>query len=132
MDSLIQTPTILKHEVNAWHREYYIDKVNAPLLKAITILGNRFPEPTIDNVLHPNSKRLVEILEKYSRFEGNERIKAIVLAVARIVINKMEHSPNWRDRIFFFAEELRAGEWKTRSYNHPEHDWNEPKPYGGR
>ncbi len=132
MDSPIKTPTILKHEVNAWHREYYIEKVNKPLLKAITILGNRFPEPTIDNVLHPNSKRLVEILEKYLRFEGNPYIAKIISAVARIVINKLEHSPNWRDRIGFFAEELRAGEWKPRSYNHPENAWNEPKPYGGR
>ena len=122
---------ILKHEVNAFHREYYRDKVNAPLLKAITILGNRYPEPTEDNVLHPNSKRLVVILEKYNLFERNPYVRAIINAVARVVITKLEHSPNWRDRISFFAEELRAGEWKTRSLNHPEHDWNEPKPYGG-
>ena len=122
---------ILKHEVNAWHRAYYIDKVNAPLFKAITILGNRFPEPTADNVLHPNSKRLVEILARYDQCERNWRVKAVIMAVARVVITKLEHSPNWRDRISFFAEELRAGEWKTRSLNHPEHDWEEPKPYGG-
>ena len=123
---------ILKHEINSNRRQFYIDKVNAPLLKAVTILGNRYPEPTADNVLHPNSKRLVEVLTKYARFEGNERVKKIILSVARVVIDKLEHSPNWRDRISFFAEELRAGEWKSRSYNHPEHDWNEPKPYGGR
>ena len=122
---------ILKHEVNAFHRQFYIDKVNAPLFKTITILGNRYPEPTMENVLHPNSKRLVEILDKYVSFEGNSRIKDVVMAVARIVITKLEHSPNWRDRIGFFAEELREGVWKPRSYNHPEHDWKEPKPYGG-
>ncbi len=131
MESPVKLPTILKHEVNAWHREYYIEKVNAPLLKAITILGNRFPEPTIDNVLHPNSKRLVKIMEEYVRYEGNPRVKSIITAAARVVINKMEHSPNWRDRIFWFAEKLQEGEWKPRTLNHPEHDWNEPKPYGG-
>jgi len=124
--------TLLKHEVNAHHRDFYIEKVNLPLFKAITILGNRYPEPTVENVLHPNSKRLVEILEKYARFEGNGRVGGIILSMARVVINKLEHSPNWRDRISFFAEELRAGEWKNRSYNHPQHNWNEPKPYGGR
>jgi len=123
---------VLKHEINSNRRQFYIDKVNAPLLKAVTILGNRYPEPTAGNVLHPNSKRLVEILDKYIAFEGNSRVKQIVLAVARIVIDKLEHSPNYRDRISFFAEELRGGDWKPRSYNHPQHDWNEPKPYGGR
>ena len=123
---------ILKHEINAWHRDFYIEKVNAPLLKAITILGNRFPEPTIDNVLHPNARRLIEIKEKYAQFEGDNRVKQIVMAVLRVVISKLEHSPNWRDRIGFLADELRDGEWKPRSYNHPEHEWNEPKPYGGR
>ena len=123
---------VLKHEINSNRRQYFIDRVNAPLLKAVTILGNRYPEPLAGNVLHPNSKRLVEILDKYIAFEGNSRVKQIVLAVARIVIDKLEHSPNYRDRISFFAEELRGGDWKPRSYNHPQHDWNEPKPYGGR
>lgn len=123
--------SILKHEVNSHRRDYYIEKVNEPLLKAVTILGNRYPEPTTGNVLHPNSKRLVEILGKYAQFEANWRIKLVIMAIARVVINKLEHSPNWRDRIGFFAEELRAGEWKPRSYNHPQFDWNEPKPYGG-
>ena len=122
--------TILKHEINIKNRQYYIDRVNTPLFKAITILGNRFPEPTIDNVLHPNAKRLVEILNKYVEFEGNKRVKAIVMAVARVVIDKLEHSPPYRDRIGFFVEELRKGEWRIRAYNHPERDWNEPKPYG--
>lgn len=131
METHIQTPTILKHEINAFHREYYRDKVNAPLLKAITILGNRYPEPTMENVLHPNSKLLVEIAEKYRKFEGNDRVAKLVSAILRIAINKIEHSPNYRDRFSWFIEELKKSDWKPRSYNHPEHDWNEPKPYGG-
>ncbi len=122
---------ILKHEINSHHREYYQDKVNFPLLKAVTILANRFPETSIDNVLDPNAKRLLEILAKYCRFEGNLRVKALIMAVARVVICKLEHSPNWRDRISWFAEELRGGDWRGRALNHPQFDWNEPKPYGG-
>jgi len=124
--------TILKHEINSENRGYYEFKVNYPLFKAITILGNRYPDPTSGDykINHPNAKRLVEILEKYKQFEANERCKAIIMAVARVVIDKLEHSPNWRDRIGFFAEELRAGEWKERAYNHPKYGWNEPKPYG--
>ncbi len=126
------TVPILKHEINLLNPQYYIEKVNAPLLKAITILGNRYPEPTIDNVLHPNSKRLVEIRDKYCRYEGDGRVKALVMAALRILISKIEHSPPYRDRFGWFVEELRAGEWKPRAYNHPQRDWNEPKPYGGR
>ena len=121
----------LKHIINSDNREYYIEKVNNPLLENVTKLGFLFPEPTMENTTHPNAKRLVEIVEKYKWFEGNHRVKLIILAVARVVIDKLEHSPNWRDRIGWFGEELRAGEWKPRSLNHPEHDWNEPKPYGG-
>jgi len=125
------TVNVLKHEINAWHRQYYIEKVNAPLLKAVTILGNRFPEPTEDNVLHPNSKKLVEIWQEYLGYEGNPRVKVVVSAILRTLINKIEHSPNYRDRFSWFVERLMSCGWKPRSYNHPEHDWKEPKPYGG-
>lgn len=124
--------TLLKHDINSLRRNYFIDKVNAPLLKAVTILGNRYPEPDVDNVLHPNSKRLVAIRDKYNQYEGNHRIKQIVMAVLRILISKVEHSPNYRDRFSWFVEELKNGEWKPRSYNHPQRDWKEPRPYGGQ
>ncbi len=127
----IENPTILKHEVNAWHRAYYVDKVNAPLYKAIQILGNRYPVPTEENVLHPNSKKLVRIWNKYLLFEQNDRVKILVSAGIRILINKIEHSPNYRDRFSWFVEELVNCDLKPRALNHPEHDWNETRPYGG-
>ncbi len=120
---------ILKHEVNAWNRAKYI-KVNDALLKAGVILGNRYPDPREYEVLHPNHVKLVGILEKYIGFEGNGRIKKIIMAAMRILINKVEHCPNYRDRFSWFVEELIACNWKPRSLNHPEHDWKEAKPYG--
>jgi len=122
---------LLRHIVNSDEREKYF-KVNGALLKAVTILGNRYPEPTMENVTLPNTKRLLEIAEKYKQFEGNWRVKKIVMAVLRILINKIEHSANYRDRFSWFVEELMASGWHGRSYNHPVNDWNEPKPYGGR
>jgi len=123
---------ILKHEINSERREHYEFKVNKPLMKAITFLGNLFPDPLSDEyvIFHPNAKRLVEILKKYNQFDANEHTRGIVNSVARVVITALERSPNWRDRIGFFAEELRAGEWRERAYNHPKYGWNEPKPYG--
>ena len=118
----------LKHEINAFHRERYI-KVNNALMKAIVILGNRYPEPTVENLLHPNSRWLLRRMEKYLEYEGNRRLAEIVKAVLRIVIAKLEHSPNYRDRISWWVEDTEG--WKPRAYNHPVQCWNEPKPYGG-
>lgn len=123
-------PRLLKHQINSEDRQYFIDKVNKPLYKAITILGMRYPEPTIINVLHPNHKKLVQIMDKYLGFEGNSRLKPLAKALFRILISKIEHSPNFRDRFSFVVEELIKCDWKTRSYNHPVNQWNEPKPYG--
>jgi len=123
--------TLIKHEINALHREYYIEKVNEPLLKAITILGNRYPEPTMENVLHPNTKKLIGLGERYLRWEGNPRIAKLLKALIRIVVDKIEHSPNYRDRFSVLIELIKETDWKPRSYNHPVNDWNEPKPYGG-
>lgn len=123
--------TFIKHEVNSSRRQYFI-KVNETLEYAIVPICNLFPEPKMDNVAQSNSRRLLEIMEEYKKWERNWRVGAIIHAVMRVVINKIEHSPNWRDRIYFLAEKLREGEWKGRALNHPEHDWAEPKPYGGQ
>lgn len=123
---------LLKHQINSDDREYYIEKVNGPLLKAIIILGNRYPEPTMENLCHPNSKRLLAILYTYLEYEGNDRLRVLGKAVFRILIAKHEHSPNYRDRISWFFEMIDNSGWKLRSYNHPVNQWNEPKPYGGR
>lgn len=121
---------LLKRQINSDERQYYIDKVNAPLFKAITILGNRYPVPTMENLQHPNSKRLLEIYNKYLEYEESHRLRALGNALFRIVIAKNEHSPNFRDRISWFFEMVGKSGWKPRSYNHPVNDWREPKPYG--
>jgi len=120
----------IKHDVNSHRRGFFI-KVQETLKNSLVPICNLYPEPEIDNVAQFNSRRLLEIIEEYKRYERNDMVRQIVLAVVRVVINKMEASPNWRDRIYFLAEKLREGEWKTRALNHPEHDWEEPKPYGG-
>ncbi len=120
---------LLKRQINSAEREHF-KKVNNALLGVVCKLGNLYPKPTMDNLQHPNSRRLLEIAEKYNEYEGNWRIKAIVMSVLRILISKIEHSPNYRDRFSWFVEELMDSGWKPRSYNHPVNDWNEEKPYG--
>lgn len=120
---------LLKRQINSDERTHFI-KVNNVLLGVVCKLGNLFPAPTMDNLQHPNSRRLLEIAEKYERYEGMGRVKVIVMAVLRILISKIEHSPNYRDRFSWFVEELMASNWKQRSYNHPVNGWREEKPYG--
>lgn len=120
----------IKHEVNAHRREFFF-KVQETLESSIMSVCNLYPEPKMDNVAQSNARRLLEIMEEYRAYERNWRVLAIVEAVVRVIINKIEASPNWRDRIYFLAEKMREGEWKPRALNHPEHDWAEPKPYGG-
>lgn len=121
---------LLKHQINSDDREYYIEKVNKPLLKVLALLSKRYPEPIMENLNHPNARWLLRRLGKYLKYEGNPRIAEAVKALVRIIIVKLEHSPNYRDRISWWVED--TGGWKGRSYNHPVNDWNEPKPYGGR
>ncbi|MBU2395673.1 MAG: hypothetical protein KKH70_20255 [Gammaproteobacteria bacterium] len=143
--------TILKHEINALNRQFYIDRVNEPLLKSLSafdkcrdiftlliaaidilITAKRYPDPHKYKLLDRNSLRLLEIWDAYASFEKLGRVKVIIDVAFRGIINKNEHSPNYRDRIGFIVEMLRAGDWNYRALNHPRTGWGEPKPYGGR
>lgn len=119
---------LLKHLINSDDRQFYIEKVNRPLFKAIVFLSKRYPQPTMENLSHHNSKWLLRRLEKYLEYEGNPRVAEVVTALVRIAIAKIDHSPNWRDRVSWWIEDTEG--WKPRSYNHPVNLWNEPKPYG--
>ncbi|KKM30270.1 hypothetical protein LCGC14_1566130, partial [marine sediment metagenome] len=49
------TIEFLKPLINKVNRDYFIEKVNEPLVRAITLLANRYPEPTRINCYHPNT-----------------------------------------------------------------------------
>jgi hypothetical protein len=90
-----------------------------------------FPDPRKHQVFDKNALVLLEHLKTYKQVEGNYRCGLIVEAVVLVVAILMEHSPNWRDRVYYFGELIRAGEWNRRALNHPRNGWNEKKPYGG-
>ena len=108
-----------------------MEKVNKPLMKAGITLANRYPEPTVENLLHPNSKRLLAIRDKYMEYDTNERRKAVFGAAFRVLIAKYEHSAQYRYPIDWVIEEIIKSGWKRRPYGHPVQNWQEPKPYGG-
>lgn len=120
---------LLRHEINSTNREKYI-RASDIAMKALVPISKLFPDPDKFLIQHPNTKRLVEILKEYNEFDKNERRKVVINAAVRLVIDKIEHSPNWRDVFCWWIDRLRGGPWKQCSYNHPVNDWKEPKPYG--
>jgi len=88
----------LKHIVNSDRRDYYI-RVNAVLKWLITWWGDRYPEPTHENVLHPNSHRLIDWQGEFFRDWNVRPNERFFRAIWRIAINKYEHSPPWRNML---------------------------------
>ena len=109
-------------------RQYFIEKVQAPLLKAIVTLALRYPEPTNDNVLHPNAKVWLMVWDKFLAMEDNLGRLPLFEGIKRIFIGKsIEVDPYYRDRIQVILElwldEVLAGNWKPRSADCPSDCW---------
>ena len=138
---------ILRHEINSTNRQYYIERVNEPIVRAVGVFNKgvwwlsmllalieivrdirKYPTPTLENVKNPNSKWLLLKLERYLEYEQFGRISKVVEVFITGLVVKNEHSPNYRDRISFWYEDNEG--WKPRSHNHPVNGWKEPKPYG--
>ena len=125
---------VLKHEINSYRRERYIwlkTELYKVLLFCFSAGCYLFPDPNKYILSDKNARVILAHLAIYNRYERDWRCRAIINGVVRIVVILMEHSPNWRDRVYFWGELLRVGAWDRRSLNHPRFFWIEPKPYGG-
>lgn len=114
--------TILKIE-----RQYFMDKVKAPIRKALVILAGRYPYPTKQNTSHPNSHGWIDIWDKFFQMEENEGRRPLFEAMFRILISECEHDIYYRDRmnviLELWLEEVFKGNWKPRSLDHPNQCW---------
>jgi len=112
---------LLKHIVNSDRRTYFIEKVNAPLCKAITILGGRYPKPTregVGKVVHPNSLRLIDWWEEFNQvWDLPSGLNKLTDALWRTLITKYEHSPNWRNLLDWVMMKAGATNWKPWNPN---------------
>ena len=110
--------TLLKHIVNSYQRQFFIDKVNAPLWLDIVTLGKRYPEPTHENVVHPNSHILIDIRDQfYEVWDLPKGLTWVTESLWRIVIVKYEHSPNWRHFLDWAIMMVGKSEWKPFDFN---------------
>ena len=109
-------------------RQFFTEKVQAPMMKALTILANRYPEPTIENCKHPNSLVWLRVWDRFLSMEDNPGRIGLWQAIKRVFIGKsVEVDPYYRDREQVFhelwLEEVLAGNWKPRSLDHPQDCW---------
>ena len=115
-------------------RGYVIDKVKKPIKKAITILANRYPQPTKENTLNPNTHILLDIQDRFFQHETLPERKEMFRAIFKLFIAEYEHDPYYRSRINWVIEELveatMDGKWLPRGANRPINYWKEDKPFG--
>ena len=113
----------LRDHVNCVIREYIIDKVNEPLAWAIIKYGGRYPEPTHENVLHPNSHRLLDLQEEFfKRWKTRGKTK-LYKALWRTLIVKYEHSPPYQWKLDWLLMRIPQLGWKPFNYNRQMFDW---------
>jgi len=121
--------------LNTPFRQYFIEQVKAPLLESIISLANEYPEPTRDNLEHPISLALLDIMDKFYSYEDNSGRIGLFRASGRLLIGEVEHDGYYRERLQFILEEIiRAildGKWAPRDDGYPTLYWKEPQPHGG-
>lgn len=114
-------------------RQYVMEKIKAPMMKALILLANRLPEPTKQNCTHPNTHILIDIWDEFFKHETGQRTP-LFKAISRVWICEHEHDPYYRDRmqvlLELLVEAMLDGKWKPRSLDHPSQCWENPNIRG--
>ncbi len=109
------------------HRQFVIDKIKKPIMKALCILANRLPEPTKENTIYPNTHPLIDVWDNFLKMEDNRGREPLFNAMKRVMVDEHEHDNYYRDRmnVWFelWLEEVLKGNWKPRSLDHPNSCW---------
>ncbi len=93
--------------------DYFVEKVNQPLVKAIIILAGRYPEPTHENCLHPNTHILLNLRDEFFRCWDTGWREPLFRALWRVLIVKYEHSPTYRNMLDWVLMMLQKTAWKS-------------------
>ncbi len=118
-------------------RQYFIDKVKAPLRKVIILIAKRIPNVTKENTRYRNTYTLIDIFDRFFEHERNAGREGMFRAVFKIFLFEIEHDVYYRDRFNWFLEEIikviLRGEWEERTNGYPNKPWwIETEPYGGK
>ena len=96
-------------------RNYIIKKVKKPLMEKIISLVSKYPEPTRENCLHPNTHILLDIKEKFFEHDTNKGRRAFFEATWKLFIAEYEHDAYYRFRIDWMLEQIAESDWQPRS-----------------
>ncbi len=108
-------------------RDYVIKKIKAPLMKAIMTLASKYPAPTRENTIHPNTHKLLAIEDKFLGYEDNPQRKPLFEAAFKLLIAEYEHDPYYRWRFDWFLEEINKSHWVPRKIGRVRACWKEPR-----
>jgi len=106
-------------------RQYVIDKIKKPIMKALTILANRYPEPTKENCMVLNTRKLIDIRDKFFEYEDNPDRDALFRAIWKLFIIEYEHDRYYQYRINWVLEQIMECDWYPRR-KRVERCWKEP------
>lgn len=104
-------------------RRYVVEKIKNPLLKDIIALALKYPEPEKGNTMNLNTHRLIDIRDKFLKYEGHPARKELFEAIWQMFIVEYEHDIYYRYRIDWVLEEIAKSGWVSRPKGEPEEKW---------
>lgn len=117
-------------DILSFRRQHFIDRVKAPLLKAICLLAKKYPEPTKENTCWANTHLLIDIWKKFDKYHHNDQRKELFDAVFRIFIATYEHDSYYAFMFDWLMKELK--DWKPEQREIDMSDWWKEPNYGGK
>jgi len=112
----------LKHQLKN-SLEYTINSVDKPLAAAITMFAKRYPEPTHENVLHPNSHILIDIKNAFNENWDMGTRRQVFNSIFKVVIVKYEQSPQYRNILDWVIMMIMKTRWKQFNPNRQMKGW---------
>ena len=105
-------------------RNYVEFKVKAVLQKKLIAFIKKYPEPTRENCLHPNTHILFDIRDKFFENETHPDKIELWQAAFKILIAEYEHDSYYCFRFDWLLEQIAESDWQERSRNIHVH-WKE-------
>ena len=119
----------LKEDILLKRRGFFIDRVKGPLLRIIIRLANLYPEATMENTERKNTHILIDIRDRFLRYESNGHTNDLFRALWRLFIAEYDHDPYYRQRIDRVLEMIGGSDWEPRLKQRPSRVgrcWKEP------
>lgn len=119
----------MTRDILVTRRQYFIDKVKGPMIKALVLLANRFQEPTRENTKKKISLALLDVWDEFFKFENNPGRDSLFRAIKRISVSICESDSYYSQRITWFLKKLTekyaSGEWPALESFCPSECWTD-------